>query len=645
MRNWILACAVLAAMGFIFVDISFGHGGQYRGPNDTVPPNLGGPGDAAPPSNPGGPAAPGPAGPSSGPKGPAIASGPGTVGGPRVASTGGLGRKRTAGGEGFEQWQFWWESNKDRYLNLKDRLSQTGNVSGSSGFLTGRGRKEAAASSKRPTPEIINQEIVPALKRAMKEDHPDILDSTVLALARITRPEYASLVLDDIMKLVGSKHQTAMEAASLSLGVLGAADPAADIYELMIDSARGQQLVGKHEVPAMVRGFAALSYGLINPPGGADRLMTIIKRAPDKDKDLKGCAITALGLMKENEAREKIVNYLIKLMDDSKMDPLIQASVPTALGKIGDSVALSRLVKGFKDDKVDDRVRMSCTLALGILASIEDKEVIDLLKAYIGKGKDAQTRHFCYIAMAQIAARDEEPEKNMETHQEISKFFLRDIVKGKQTHKPWAGLAAALHAQKIEIFQADVIDKVTEVFKKDKNPSYRSAMAVALGLLSAKRSADILFDELERSKDKAFKGYLCVSLGLMNHKAAAERIRKIAATEVTNFRLRLQAATALGLMGDVDAVDVLIKALKEGQTVTVTSSAAQALGLIGDISAIAPLRKILEDRKANDLARAFAAVALGIIGEKTDLPWYTIITANYNYRAKVAAISEVYDLL
>lgn len=647
MRKLLLFGLVLLAIGFFMPDISFGHGGQYRGPGDTVPPNLGGPGDTAPPSNPGGPAAPGPAGPSSaGPKGPAIASGPGTVGGPRVASTGGLGRKRTAGGEGFDQWQFWWESNKDRFLNLKNRLGATDNVSGSSGFLTGRGRKEEASSSRRPTPEIINQEILPSLKSALKEDHPDILDSTVLALARITRPEHASLVLDDIRRLIGSTHQTAMESATLSLGVLGASDPVDELYELMIDSSQGQGFVKKHEVPPMVRGFAALSYGLINPPGGAEKLMTIIKRAPDKDEDLKGCAITALGLMQDNESREEIVSYLIKLMDDKKMKPIIQASVPTALGKLGDPVALSKIVKAFKDDKLDEKVRMSCALAMGMLANIEDQEVLDLLQAYVKKGKDVQTRHFSYIAMAEIGARDENPEAHSEVHQAISTFLLKEIVKpSSQAGKPWAALGAAIHAQKHDIYQPDVIDKVTEAFKKDKNPSYRSAMAVALGLLNAKSQAEVIFDELKRNKDKNFKGYLCISLGLMNYKAAAEQIRKIAATEISNFRLRLQAATALGLMGDTEAVDVLIKALKEGQTVTVTSSAAQALGLIGDISAIAPLRKILDDKKTNDLARAFAAVALGIIGEKTDLPWYNVITANYNYRAKVSAISEVYDLL
>lgn len=646
MKKLFLGLAILGAMGFLLHDISLGHGGQYRGPGDTVPPNLGGPGDTTPPSNPGGPATPGPAGPTTaGPRGPAT---PGLGGalGPRGSTTGGLGRKRGGGGEGFERWEFWWENNKEPYLNLKNRMSQTGNVSGSSGFLSGRGRKAEAQTSKRPTPDIIKNEIVPALKKALEEDHPDILDSAVLALARVTSPEDGDLVLSDIIKVVKSNYQTAQQSATLSLGVLGSPKALTDLYNLMIDSSQGQQLVGRSEVPVLVRAFAALSFGFINSPDTVEQLITVIKRAPDKDKDLKACAITALGLMKGNERQEEIVNYLIKLMADTKMDPFIKACVPTALGKLGDPVALSAVIKGFKKEKQNNWILQSCAIGMGLLANIEDTEVIDLLMRYIKDGKDDQTRHFCYIALGQIGSRDTDYPKHTDIHKNINTFFLKEIVKpSKPTHLPWAALGASIHVREHDLLQPDVIDKIAEKFQKDNNPSYKGAMAVSLGLLNASAQAKMLEEELNRSKDKALQGYLCIGMGLMNYSAASERIRNIAATEIASFRLRLQAATALGLMGDSQAVGVLVNALQEGTTLSVTSSAAKALGLIGDTSAIAPLRKILEDQSANPLARAFSAVALGIIGEKTDLPWNSAVSENYNYRAKVDSISEVLDIL
>lgn len=647
MKKLILFTAIIAAMGFLLCDWADGHGGQYRGPGDTVPPNLGGPGDTTPPSNPGGPATPGPAGPStSGPSGPATPGGPAGGIGPRGATTGGLGRKRSAGGEGFERWEFWWENNKEPLLNLKNRLGGQGNVTGSGGFLSGRGRKDDAGTSKRPTPEIIKSEIVPSLQKALKVDHPDILDSAVLALARIIKAEDAKLVLDDIYAVVGSRYQTAQQSATLSLGVLGSPEAIPNCYELMIDSGAGQKLVNKGKVPVLVRAFAALSFGLINSPETVDKLIRVIERTPDKDKDIKSCAIIALGLMKDNDNRETVVNTLIKFMGDDKMDPFIKAAVPTSLGKLGDRVALNSVVKTFKKNKQNDWMRQSCAIAMGQLGNIEDKEVLDLLMKCIKDGKNDQTRHFAYVALAQIGARDEDAEKHADIHKKLANFFLKEIVKpSKPTHKPWAALAGAIHAQKHEAYQSDVIDKVSEAFEKSNNPSYKGAMAVALGLLNAKRQAPILLEELTKTKDKALQGYICVSLGLMNYKAAAEKIRQIVSTEVTNFRLRLQAATSLGLMGDTEAVAILVKALQEGSTLSVTSSAAQALGRIGDVSAIGPLKEILEDDGANKLARAFAAVALGIIGEKSDLPWNSVISVNNNYRAKVDAISEVLDIL
>lgn len=566
--------------------------------------------------------------------------------GARGATTGGTQRKRWGGGEGFERWEFWWEQNKDPFLNLKNRLSQSGNVSGSSGFLTGRGRKEEATNSKRPTPEIIKNEIVPSLREALNEDNADILDSAVLALARILHPEDHKEIMDDIVTVIGSKHKSARESATLSLGVLGAPEAIPNLYELMIDSQQGRNLVGKGEVPVLVRAFAALSLGLINSPETVDRLITVITRAPDKDKDLKSCAITALGLMRDNDRREDIINFLIKLMSDDKIDQIIKANVPTALGKLGDPVALSTIIKAFKKDKQKDFVLQSCAIAMGLLANIEDTEPISLLMKYVKEGKNDQARHFAYIALAQIGAKDEDPETHADMQKKIADFFLKEIIKpSRPTHKPWAAMAGAIHAQKHEKFQASVIDKVSEVFRKDSNPSYKGACAVALGLLNAKNQANMLYEELTRTKDKSLQGYICVSLGLMNFKTAAEKIRKIAATEVASFRLRLQSATALGLMGDTEAVGVLVDALKKGETLSVTSSAAKALGLIGDVSAIEPLRQILDDKNANKLARAFAAVALGIIGEKTDLPWNYVVSQNYNYRAKVDSISEVLDIL
>ena len=154
MRRLLISVSALAGLLGLLTLTAYGHGGQYRGPGDVVPPNLGGSGDTNPPGNPGGPGTPGPGAPPSTGR-PNV----GTGGGPAVpgAVQGGAGRARTGnvgtrrgGGEGFEQWEFWWEYNKEPYLNLRQRLNQI-NQTGSAAVQLGRGNKAGAVSTNRAT--------------------------------------------------------------------------------------------------------------------------------------------------------------------------------------------------------------------------------------------------------------------------------------------------------------------------------------------------------------------------------------------------------------------------------------------------------------------------------------------------------------
>ena len=104
------------------------HGGKYRGPGDVVPPGArGGPttgGPAIPgpitpgPRAPGAPIPAGPTTPGSAPGGPSTGgpSAPGSGTGPRTGPRG------IYIGADLSKWQFWWEFNKDPFINLKDAI-------------------------------------------------------------------------------------------------------------------------------------------------------------------------------------------------------------------------------------------------------------------------------------------------------------------------------------------------------------------------------------------------------------------------------------------------------------------------------------------------------------------------------------------
>ena len=614
-----------------------GHGGQFKAPGDMVPPNLGGYGGPTPP---GGPPAVGPTTPS--PRG---RFGTGNSMAPRGATTITPGKKIRRS-EGFTRWEYWWMFNKGPFLFPKIRAAGVQNYSGCSGFLVGRGSKHRAVATRRPSRDTVKEVIAPLLTKALSCDQPDILDSAVLALARITPAEQGRSALPDLEQVLESRHRTARQSATLALGVLGAPEAIPVLYALMIDGAKGRRLVQMDKVPSEVRAFAALSLGFIDNAGTKDRLFTVIRRTPEREKDLSCCAVTALGLMKGDPRHEETVRFLLALLEDERLNPFVKASVPTALGKLGDPIALPAVVRVFEADRENRWVRQSCAIAMGRLARITDTGAMKLLERYIEKGKDEQTRNFCFIALGRIGGRDDRFEEHREEHKRLSDFFLSYIVRPrKATHLPWACLAAALHARTHEKLQPLVITKIQERFTREKNPSYKGAMAVSLGLLEAEGAAGRVFEALKRTRDKALQGYLCESLGLMEYKPAMDAIRRTAVLESASFRLRLQAATALGLMGDTSVVGEMIQVLENGVTLSTVTSAAKALGLLGDRSAVDPLRRIVENDRASPLVRGFACVALGLLADKRELPWSSVISEDYNYCAMPPSVAEMMDIL
>jgi hypothetical protein len=90
-------------------------------------------------------------------------------------------------------------------------------------------------------------------------------------------------------------------------------------------------------------------------------------------------------------------------------------------------------------------------------------------------------------------------------------------------------------------------------------------------------------------------------------KAKVEELCR-ALVEDSNYKVRVQAAIVLGRLGDVSAVDALVKALGDTNK-TVRGIAAQALGQIGDGGAAEPLRDLLK-REVDPFVKAQADKAL-----------------------------------
>ena len=103
---------------------------------------------------------------------------------------------------------------------------------------------------------------------------------------------------------------------------------------------------------------------------------------------------------------------------------------------------------------------------------------------------------------------------------------------------------------------------------------------------------------------------VAVALGNIGDAKAVDPL--IEALKDENIGMRVNVAVALGNIGDAKAVDPLIEMLND-ENVNVRLNAANALGIIRDVKAVDPLIEALKDETLS--VRLNAANALGIIGD------------------------------
>ncbi|MEM7199315.1 MAG: HEAT repeat domain-containing protein [Planctomycetota bacterium] len=675
MKKLVLSGLACAGLLLAFAPTAYAHGGQYRGPGDVVPPNPGGgaggstPGPAGPSSpGPAGPATPAPAGPATpGPSGPptgAPAAGPGG-GGP---TTGPRGRQV---GPDLSKWQFWWEFNKDPYINLRESIHAGTITTGSDDFFMGGSRRAEAKDTMKPTEGEILGTVLPAIKRALDgTDQRDIVSSCLIAMAKIGKDHDSFKILDEMSKKLKSRDQEVRETAALAMGISQMPDAVPALVELATDSEKGRDLCDRSSVDNRTRAFSCYGLGLVayatSNPDVKRQCFEALKSVLEKstkdgvvDRNIPVAAINGIRLVRPNaqggekdqalldESVQALWTYYSKKV--GKGEEAIQAHVPPAvaqlLGRGGDKDGKFKdaFAKALKERRAIE-VYQSAVVALGVLAQpgeVEesDKRYSKALLDYFQSGKDQQARWFSLMSLGKIGG---ETNRN-----ELLKAFTKG---SKALVKPWAAMSLGVLAHNASESAGDsaevdrqIGDTLHREISKIKNPETQAAIGVALGLVKFRESADTIEALLQRNKHKdELAGYLCIGLALMDNQRSTQVIRDVVAGAIRRPGLLQQAAIALGKMGDKSVTTELQDMMMndENRNVAKLSAIASALGFIGDRRTIDPLIKMLHDESITDLSRAFAAVALGGVADKELLPWNSKIAVDMNYRAAVETLTN-----
>lgn len=609
--------AMLAMVLATSLPIAAGHGGLYRGPGPGLP-APGGPG--------GGPGTPGPLTPAGGGGGGGVVSGGGSF----------YAAKKSAA-PSYTDWYTWWEFNREPYLDLRRRLE-------SRYAVTGEGQH-----SVRPGFDELSADVIPHLLKLLASDDADIVDSAVLAIARCTPADRSVTVFDALVGALRHDERSVKQSTILALGVLGDPRAVPILQEILTDSKAGQQALKlTRSCDATQRGMAAIALGYLSDPASISILFQEFTKG-NGNVDVQAAIVLGLGLF--DGSPTEIVTFLGEVLDDARANDVVRAQVPIALFRLGEvsRAAFPALLRLLNGRRTENLVRQSCAIALGRLGTPEDIDAIAGLKALVEHEKDDGAANFAMIALGRICgAAATEPARHAEMLKEVDRLLLRQLTRPRTKQLlPFAATACALVARSYPADHAQravYVDKLLEAWNDTKQPEHVAALSIALGLSGSAEAGKLLLKRFLSSSDRTQNGYLAEALGLMRYGPAQEALLKRLADDADpTYRVKL--AVGLGLMGNRDVSEQLVGTLREARTLWVTSSAARAIGRVGDRGAIAPLDAIAADAGRPGMARGFACVAIGLIGEKTLLPWNTRLADGANYLAAFPIQSEVLDIL
>ncbi len=641
------------------------HGGTYVGPGDVVPP--GGsqpPPGVTPPSGP-------PSGPPTGPTDPGRPSTPNQPnpptppGGPGVT---GPSTKPSAGMEmiDYASWQFWWEFNKHRFLNLRAKV-HSGAVTRAVDVTLGiRGLDQNRAPDERQILGVL----LPALRAAAQDEtNQDVLTAVMIAVARVGRDDGSAARLFD--EHLDAPSREVAETAALAYGILH--DPAAldrVLLHLLDDDAEGRRLAGASEVPIRTRSFAAYGMALIGAASQETEVQRFVLRnllrtlETDRSaaQDLRVAAAVGIGLLRPTEPQlaAEGVDRLAAVLAAGRQDDLVLAHLPNSMAKLlrglpaeervlRDRVLDATLGLLERRAKSGAYLQQSAVMTLGMLARPQDPRSAEIFAALTDAGKelkDRQALNFVAISLAYLGAADPAFD-SMDNRQPVTRALLQGLRKSNGSYEAWCGMALGVQSfmlaeQGIATHPA-VSDALLEKFMEAGAPEQLSAFVIGLGLMRHTGAADLIHKRMATIADPEFLGYGALALGLLGASQHTDSLLSLIETKKRDPDLLRQAAIGLGLMQNQQALGRLLEYLfpQEGRPpLSVLAASAIAIGFIGDRSSIQPLVDFLQNRRLTPLGRAFAAAALGMVGDPALLPWHAAIGEDLNYRASVPTLVD-----
>ncbi len=529
----------------------------------------------------------------------------------------------------YLDWDWWWDLNKERFLNLKSKKRSLDAQSDTPKRFGSTDGQDVHVTTRR-----IRAAILPTLKIGLKDPHYDARAAAVIALGKVGDTTWPELI-DDIKSVLGDRDKRVRESACLALGILGAKVAIPDLREIVRNTTKGRGMVssGTDDVLTRTRAFASVAIGLIGARVNLDngRTMELLHLAQKKSKnhDLQVGPAIALQIIPNKIA----IPGMLAIFNDPTKDLYLRTHIGVALGKVCAVSATASLVSGLKEEA--SFIQCSSAISLGLLAKREDRITVNNLIALArNAAANRGARNLAMMALGEIGSSE-------------GKAFLNDLVLNGDPHdQRFASLALGVLGHKFGDENGETGRLILNAYKQSKSEAQKSPMAIALGLLAHEPARDVLRNDINRRIYQDLRGHLAIALGLLNDARALPAIRNLV-KQAGDPDLRKRAAISLGLLRDPEAVEILRNVISEpAMSKPTLGAAAVALGCIGDRSAVNMLAAFVEKREKHaDVTRAFAAVALGFLGDKDMIPILSRVREHSNYLVQTEALHELLAIL
>jgi HEAT repeat protein len=523
-------------------------------------------------------------------------------------------------------WRIWWSYNREAVVGMRGRIRSAVTTSGGTD-----GKNELSPLGDR------EDEVRKILRRiALHDKRNSIRAAAIIALGRMGNDDDAR----SMIRLLHNDrtHREVREAAAVALAILP------DIKDPAVKKAAREWLMHIIKTPKALttrnRGLCLLAAGL---RGRNDPVlvMQLTGRATGigLGSEEAGTIAYALGLTGSAMAMPELSKAAKKSkLGRTRLSDIGRAHAATSLGLIGDANACRALTLLVISRRAREQTRRSAVLALGrvmaereLPADLRERARKALAKA-LHKDRDVLVRSFAAVALG-----------GMRETEALGTLDRSLRSGGRVTIKPFCALGIGLWAR-----NASPAARVRahEVLKRElgsaREPQLTAALCVAAGLAEAKSMRDDLVALLaRRGKPAVVRGSAAEGLGLMGsaHPEVVEELEKVLAQGKKGDVLR-DAAVALGMLGRRGAAGKLARILKTTDSTAIQGRIILSLGHLGHKDAIDPMLSLLKNEGEPTLVREFAAVALGMMGDRRAEDPLFSLDAWFNYYATTRATNE-----